>query len=76
MTSNDTHVLLGIEAKDRDRAVVDSHTDDAHPDAAHPDAALHRDRRHPSCPIADLDENQHALAFEMRDVVSPGANSC
>jgi hypothetical protein len=59
-----TLVVLGSDATDRNRLLVDPHADDAHPDAA-----LHRGRRHPSCPIADLNEKQHALAFQMRDLV-------
>lgn len=71
MNPSDAHVALDIDATDRYRALVDSDADDTHPDAM-----LHRDCRHPACLIAHLDEKQHALAFEMRDVVSQGANSC
>ena len=53
MTSNDTHVLLGIEAKDRDRAVGDYHADDTRSNTA-----VHF-RRKSACLIAGLDEKQH-----------------
>jgi hypothetical protein len=62
-----THDVLGIDPTDHDPTVVEFHLDDTRPDAA-----LHRHHRSPACPTADLDEKQHALAFEMRD----GASAC
>ena len=70
MNRKDTHVLT-IDTTDRDPRLVDLHLDISRPGAAH-----HGHHRSPACPIAHLDEKQHALAFAMRDVVSAGANSC
>ncbi len=71
MNPSATHVVLGIDPPDRDPTVVDFHLDDTRSDAA-----LRRHHRSPVCPIADLDEKQHALAFGMRDVVAARAASC
>jgi hypothetical protein len=71
MNLSDTQVVLGIDSTARDPMLVDSHAD-----ASHPDAALHRRRRKPACSIAHLDEKQHALAFEMRDLVGACVASC
>jgi hypothetical protein len=68
---SDTHVVLEIDSTDCDRALVDSHVD-----GTRPHTALHRHRRKPACPIAHLDEKQHALAFEMRDLVGACGASC
>lgn len=71
MNPNDTDVDFGIDATDRDPTLVEFHLADTRPDVA-----LRRHHRSPASPTADLDKKQHALAFEMRDVASPGANSC
>ena len=71
MNPSVTHVVLDIDATATDRALVDSRADDTRPDAA-----LHRDHRQPTCLIAHLDEKQHALAFEMRDLVGASVASC
>jgi hypothetical protein len=66
----DTHVLT-IDTTDRDPRLVDFHLDISRPGAAH-----HRHHRSPACPIAHLDEKQHALAFEMRHLVGACAAPC
>jgi hypothetical protein len=67
-----THVVLDINATDPDHALVDSHDNETRPHTA-----VHRRHRSPAGLIADLDEKQHALAFEMRDGVAPAdGESC
>ena len=70
MNPSHAHVV-GTDATDPDRALVDSHADDTRPHTA-----LHRHRRKPACSIAHLNEKQHALAFEMRDLVAACLASC
>jgi hypothetical protein len=67
----DTNVVLGIDPTDRYPMIADSRADETHPDAA-----LYRDQQHPARLMADLDEKQHALAFEMQDGVAAGGASC